>query len=149
MSELEVFRAPDAAAVLTALGGGPALPAFDGLRLTLTDPVDVLLLMEELVVDGPDPSLITALVRPEIDPAAYGCFLSAAPHFGEPWTYGINPAVRDALAAASPAELAALRPYEGVEPPAAALEQLRATAGLARRAVASGESLYYRTGTAA
>ncbi|PJN23759.1 hypothetical protein [Kitasatospora sp. CB02891] len=149
MSELEFFRAPNAAAVLTTLGGGPALPAFDGLRARLTDPVDVLLLMEELVVDGPDPSLITGLIWPEIDPAAYGCFLSNAPHFGEPWTYGINPAVRDALAAASPAGLAALRPYQGVEPPAAALEQLSAMAGLARRAVAAGESLYYRTGTAA
>ncbi|MFD8483660.1 hypothetical protein [Kitasatospora sp. NPDC059673] len=30
MSELEFFRAPNAAAVLTTLGGGPALPAPGG-----------------------------------------------------------------------------------------------------------------------
>ncbi|MFI9787799.1 hypothetical protein ACIHEI_30465 [Kitasatospora sp. NPDC051984] len=143
--DLEFFRAPSAAAVLTTLGGGTALPTFDGLRADLTEPVDVLLLMEELVAAEPDSSLITGLVWPEIDMAAYGCFLSNAPHFGEPWTYGITPTVRDALAAASPAELAALRPYEDVEPTAAALEQLDALAELARRAVAAGDSLYYRT----
>ncbi|OKJ16061.1 hypothetical protein [Kitasatospora sp. CB01950] len=137
---IEIFRAPDAAAVLTTLGGGSALSAYDAL----TAPVDVLDLLEQLIAPDPDAPLTTGLVWPEIDLAAWGCFVSAAPNYTEdPWTWEFTPAVRDALTAADPDELAALRPYDPAIP-AIEPELLGALAELAHRATAAGQSLYYR-----
>ncbi|MFF0292313.1 hypothetical protein ACFYS8_03630 [Kitasatospora sp. NPDC004615] len=141
--DLEFFRAPSAAAVLTTLGGGTALPTYDGV----TGPADVLWLLDQLIDAESDADLITGLVWPEIDLAAWGCFVSAAPNYTEdPWTFEFTPIVRDALATASPAELGTLRPHDP-DTPASAVELLPALAELARRAVAGGEWLYYRSGT--
>ncbi|MFJ5229496.1 hypothetical protein ACIQBJ_06290 [Kitasatospora sp. NPDC088391] len=135
---IDVFRARDAPAVRAVLPAGAPREVFD----TVPDvSAAVLDLLEELLPAAAETEGLTCTVWPTVPWP--GCLVPAGhPWRTGPWAYELHPAVLAGLAGTPPTGLLALRPY-GRPLPVGTLAALAPLTGLARRAAAGGERLFY------